>query len=62
MHALAKQYKKTIPQIIFRFALQIGILPLTGTSDPHHMREDLDLDAFALTLDSVKFIEEINKG
>ena len=62
MHALAKQYKKTIPQIIFRFALQIGMLPLTGTSNALHMREDLDLDSFELTLDSVKFIEDINKG
>ncbi|MBN9226377.1 MULTISPECIES: aldo/keto reductase family protein [Legionella] len=62
MHELAKQYKKTIPQIIFRFALQIGMLPLTGTSNKQHMQEDLDVDSFELSLDSLKLIEEINKG
>ena len=27
--------------IVFRFALDVGMLPLTGTTDPGHMREDL---------------------
>ncbi|CAM3127786.1 oxidoreductase,aldo/keto reductase family [Legionella steigerwaltii] len=62
IHELAKQYKKTIPQIIFRFALQMGMLPLTGTSSQQHMKEDLDLDSFELSLDALKLIEEINKG
>ena len=29
---------------MLRAALQLGILPLTGTTDPVHMREDLQLD------------------
>jgi diketogulonate reductase-like aldo/keto reductase len=28
-------------QIVFRFAQQVGMLPLTGTSDPEHMKQDL---------------------
>lgn len=31
----------TAAQLVFRFALQVGMLPLTGTTDPAHMREDL---------------------
>lgn len=62
IHELAKQYKKSIPQIIFRFALQIGIVPLTGTSNQQHMKEDLDLDSFELSSDAVKLIEEISKS
>ncbi|WP_058519276.1 aldo/keto reductase family protein [Legionella parisiensis] len=62
MHEIATQYKKSIPQIIFRFALQIGIVPLTGTSNQQHMKEDLDLDSFELSSDVVKLIEEINKS
>ncbi|QMT60281.1 aldo/keto reductase [Legionella sp. PC997] len=60
MHQLVKHYKKSIPQIIFRFALQIGMVPLTGTSSEQHMREDLDLDSFELTADTIKLIEEIS--
>ncbi|WP_454782336.1 aldo/keto reductase family protein [Legionella sp. WA2022007384] len=60
MYQLVEQYKKSIPQIIFRFALQSGILPLTGTSNQQHMREDLDLDSFELASDALKLIEEIS--
>lgn len=28
-------------QVIFRFALDTGMVPLTGTTDPAHMRDDL---------------------
>ncbi len=31
----------TVPQAVFRFCLQVGIIPLTGTSSEYHMREDL---------------------
>ncbi|KTD11108.1 oxidoreductase,aldo/keto reductase family [Legionella gratiana] len=61
MQKLAQQYQKTRAQIIFRFALQLKILPLTGTSSQLHMREDLDLDSFELSPDSLKAIEEIGK-
>ena len=36
----------TVAQLVFRFALDVGMLPLTGTSDATHMRQDLE----ALTL------------
>ena len=39
--ALAKRYGKTREQIIYRFAQQLGMLPLTGTKSPQHMREAL---------------------
>jgi diketogulonate reductase-like aldo/keto reductase len=34
---------------VFRFALDAGMLPLTGTSDPGHMREALAAADLALT-------------
>jgi diketogulonate reductase-like aldo/keto reductase len=39
---------RTLPEVVFRFALELGMLPLTGTSDPNHMR--LDLSCFDLEL------------
>ena len=54
---LAKQYSRTPAQIVFRFALDVGMLPLTGTSDPKHMREDLAVEDFRLTPAEVERIE-----
>ena len=47
---------RTPAQVVFRFALQVGILPLTGTTDPAHMREDLAIADFALADDEVAVV------
>jgi diketogulonate reductase-like aldo/keto reductase len=39
---------RTLPQVVFRFALASGIIPLTGTSSVAHMREDLACFDFEL--------------
>ncbi|WP_242604437.1 aldo/keto reductase family protein [Legionella gresilensis] len=56
---LAEKYNKTIPQIIFRFACQIGILPLTGTTSSKHMKDDLNNNDFDLSIDEIQNIENI---
>ncbi|HBD7285127.1 TPA: aldo/keto reductase [Legionella pneumophila] len=56
---LSKKYEKSIEQIIFRFSQQAGILPLTGTTNADHMKEDLAINQFKLTDDEVHFIENI---
>lgn len=60
LQKLTQKYDKTIAQIVFRFALQLGMLPLTGTSSQYHMQEDLDLDSFELSPDSMNVIEKIS--
>jgi diketogulonate reductase-like aldo/keto reductase len=54
---LAKRHQKTIAQVIFRFAQQVGMLPLTGTTDGSHMKEDLESSTFRLAEDEVRLIE-----
>ena len=46
-------------QVIFRFAMQVGMVPLTGTKDSVHMREDLGIFAIQLTREEVELIESI---
>lgn len=41
VRAIASALGCTPQQVVFRFAMDLGILPLTGTSDPTHMRQDL---------------------
>ena len=57
--AVVERTQKTPAQVVFRFARQIGILPLTGTTDPDHMREDLAIDDFTLSDAEVKAIENV---
>jgi diketogulonate reductase-like aldo/keto reductase len=54
---LAAKYAVQPAQIVFRFAQQVGMLPLTGTTDPRHMQQDLAIGAFTLTADEVAMIE-----
>jgi len=46
-------------QIVFRFAQQVGMLPLTGTTNAAHMREDLESDRFELSGEDVHLVETI---
>ena len=45
--------------VIFRFAMQIGMLPLTGTTSEQHMKEDLQAEQLELFTEEVQRIETI---
>jgi diketogulonate reductase-like aldo/keto reductase len=62
MVAIAQRLKVTTSQVIFRFARQVGILPLTGTTDEKHMREDLKTNLFELTAEDMELIESLGEG
>jgi len=46
-------------QVIFRFAQHVGILPLTGTTNAQHMKEDLEIENFDLAPEDVEKIETL---
>jgi diketogulonate reductase-like aldo/keto reductase len=56
---MAGRMQKTPAQLVFAFALQSGMLPLTGTSSAEHMREDLDASAIVLDPGDMELIETI---
>jgi len=56
---LVARVGKTPAQVVFRFALQVGMQPLTGTTDPAHMREDLQSYDFELSGEDVRLVEDI---
>jgi diketogulonate reductase-like aldo/keto reductase len=58
VRAIAKRHGRTLAQVIFRFALEIAMMPLTGTSDTQHMRQDLDVFGFALSDEEHKIMLE----
>ncbi len=57
---IAKRVGRTPAQVVFRFALQVGMMPLTGTSSPEHMRQDLGAFDFALTAQEMATLESIS--
>jgi diketogulonate reductase-like aldo/keto reductase len=57
--ALAAQSNATPAQLVFAFAHAIGMLPLTGTSNPGHMRQDLASLSLELPNEAVNAIEAI---
>jgi len=59
IRAIAQRVGAGPAQVIFRFAMQIGMLPLTGTTSEQHMKEDLAADRFSLSEDVLQLIETI---
>ncbi len=47
--ALASRHHRTAAQILFRYLVSIGVVPLTGTKSAAHMRDDLAIFGFELT-------------
>ena len=60
VHRIAKRLGAGIAQVIFRFAMQVGMLPLTGTTNPHHMKEDLEAERLTLSPEDIQRIEVIS--
>ena len=56
---IARSHGRTVTQVVFRFALDVGMVPLTGTTDPGHMQADLEVFDFHLTPEEVSRIERI---
>ena len=57
--ALAAEITATPAQVIFAFARSVGMLPLTGTTNPEHMKQDLASLSLELPPDAVNAIEAI---
>ena len=59
IRAIAQRLGAGLAQVAFRFAMKVGMLPLTGTTNPQHMKEDLQAEQFTLTDEDMQVIETI---
>jgi diketogulonate reductase-like aldo/keto reductase len=57
MAGIAARAHATPAQVIFRFAQAIGMLPLTGTSNADHMKQDLASHDVDMSSEEVRAIE-----
>jgi diketogulonate reductase-like aldo/keto reductase len=56
---IAARLHATPAQVVFAFARAIGILPLTGTSDAQHMRQDLAALELKLSEEEIRDLEMV---
>jgi diketogulonate reductase-like aldo/keto reductase len=59
---LASRLKRSSQEIVFQFALAVGMQPLTGTSNAEHMQLDLGCLEATLPGDAVELVENIAQG
>ena len=59
IRTMAAKYQAGLAQVVFRFAQQIGMLPLTGTTNLQHMKDDLQSDRFTLLPEEINQIGTI---
>jgi diketogulonate reductase-like aldo/keto reductase len=56
---IARRLRATPAQVVFRFARAVGMLPLTGTSDAEHMKQDLASRELPLSAGEAEAIESL---
>lgn len=59
---MAARYGKTVAQIALRFLTQQGIVVIPKSTDPRHMRENLDSLNFDLSTEDMQTIEGLDEG
>ena len=60
--AIAKAHNVSSPQVILRWDLQRGIVVIPGSSNPEHIKENLDLFGFELTDEEMDKINALDRG
>ncbi len=59
--SIAESHGKTAAQVILRWNLQKGVVVIPGSSDPEHIKENLDIFGFELTPEEIEMINSLNR-
>ena len=60
--AIAQAHNVTSAQVILRWNLQRSVVVIPGSSNPDHIKENLDIFGFELTAEEMKKITAIDRG
>jgi len=61
LHELADQHQKSPAQILLRWNLQLGTVPIPRANQKDHQAENLDIFDFKLSADEMKTLHELNE-
>ena len=59
---VAEAHSRTPAQVILRWHLQLGLVPIPKSSNPTRLRENLDVFSFELTPDEMRRLSSLDKG
>lgn len=59
---LAQKYGKSNVQIILRWHIQMGNIPLPRSTNPEHQKDNIDIFDFELTADEMEKIKALDQG
>ena len=59
---IAQKHQKTVAQVILRWLVQRGIVPVVKSANPVRMKENLDVFDFVLSEDEMKEIATLDTG
>nr|WP_314806550.1 aldo/keto reductase [uncultured Selenomonas sp.] len=60
LHRIASKYNKSILQVVLRWHIQNGVIPIVRTFSPKHQKENLNIFDFSLTSEEISAIDKIN--
>ena len=59
---LSEKYKKTVAQIILRWHIQRGVIPIPKSSKEERIKENFEVFDFNISDEDMKFIDSLNEG
>ncbi|KAH9455965.1 hypothetical protein MJO28_005981 [Puccinia striiformis f. sp. tritici] len=59
---IAKEVEKTVGQVLLRWSLQKGFVPLPKSDKPHRIRENADIFDFQLSDEHMSKLDGLNQG
>ena len=57
---IAEKYSRTVTQVVLRWHIQSGLIPVVRTLNPSHQKENIDVFGFTLTDDEMSRIDAVN--
>lgn len=59
---LASKYSKTPAQIVIRWNLQLGTVPLPKANQKEHLKENIDVFDFEISIDDMALLDDLNEN
>ena len=59
---LSKKYKKSIVQIVLRWHMQKGVIPIPKSSNENRIKENIDIFDFEISSEDMKAIDSLDEG